>query len=116
MDRGIPSEEVLQEMRDRQTFYLVGTAKSKIQQYEQKWLNLPWQQVRESVEVKLFEQDGELYVLAKSAGRRAKEGAMRRKRLARLLGKLHALRHSLTATRFLAHALGGSQKRSRACL
>ena len=44
MDRGIPTEEVLQEMRDaaRHTFYLVGTPKSKIQQYEQKWLNLPW--------------------------------------------------------------------------
>src|SRR5208337_3129931 len=47
------------------------------------WLDLPWQTVRDSVEVKLFEQDGELYVLAKSEGRRAKETAMRRKRLAR---------------------------------
>jgi hypothetical protein len=61
--------------------------KGNIQQYEKKWLDLPWQKVRESVEVKLFEQDGELYVLAKSAGRRAKETAMRRKRLVRLLKK-----------------------------
>ena len=80
MDRGIPSEEILQEMRDpaREIFYLVGTPKGKIKQYEKKWLDLPWQKVRESVDVKLFEQDGELYVLAKSAGRRAKETAMRR--------------------------------------
>jgi hypothetical protein len=35
--------------------------------------------------VKLFAQDGELYVLAKSEGRQAKEIAMRRKKLARLL-------------------------------
>src|SRR5208337_1386105 len=85
MDRGVPTEEILQEMRDpaRQIFYLVGTPKGKIQQYERKWLDLPWQTVRDSVEVKLFEQDGELYVLAKSEGRRAKETAMRRKRLAR---------------------------------
>lgn len=111
MDRGIPTEEVLQEMRDpaRQTFYLVGTPKSKIQQYEQKWLDLPWQQVRESVEVKLFEQDGELYVLAKSEGRRAKERAMRRKRLARLLWKLQAMRHSLPTRDSLLMRLGAAK-------
>jgi len=93
MDRGIPTEEVLAEMRQAtDTFYLVGTSRSKIQQYERQWLELPWQKVRESVEVKLFAQDGELYVLAKSEGRRAKERAMRRKKLARLLWKLHAMR------------------------
>jgi Transposase DDE domain len=93
MDRGIPTEEVLSEMRQaRDTFYLVGTSRSKIQQYERQWLELPWQKVRESVEVKLFAQDGELYVLAKSEGRRAKERAIRRKKLARLLWKLHAMR------------------------
>jgi len=80
MDRGIPSEAILAEMRDpaREIFYLVGTPKGKIQQHEKKWLDLPWQKVRESVEVKLFEQEGELYVLAKSEGRQAKETAMRR--------------------------------------
>src|SRR6476469_10870672 len=84
MDRGIPSEAVLQEMRapERQTFYLVGTPKGRINQHEQKWLDLPWQKVRDSVEVKLYEQEGELDVLAKSGGRQAKENAMRRTRLA----------------------------------
>jgi hypothetical protein len=78
MDRGIPTEEVLEEMRtsDRGIFYLVGTPRSKVRQYEKKWLDLPWQKVRESVEVKLFAEAGELYVLAKSEGRRAKERAM----------------------------------------
>src|ERR1700693_4662298 len=75
--------------------YLVGTGKGKIKQYEKKWLDLPWHKVRDSVEVKLFEQDGELYVLAKSAGRQRKEIAMRRKRLARLLRELRAMRRSL---------------------
>jgi transposase len=46
------------------------------------------------VEVKLFAQDGELYVLAKSEGRQAKEIAMRRKKLVRLLRKLRAMRRS----------------------
>ena len=50
--------------------------------------------MRESVEVTLFAQDGELYVLAKSAGRQAKEIAIRRKKLARLPRKLRAMRRS----------------------
>jgi len=48
----------------------------------------------DSVEVKLFSQDGELYVLAKSEGRQAKESAIRRKKLVRLLRKLRAMRRS----------------------
>ncbi|HEX8882747.1 MAG TPA: IS1634 family transposase [Candidatus Acidoferrum sp.] len=96
MDRGIPTEEVLEEMRNsnREIFYLVGTPRSRVRQHEKKWLDLPWQKVRESVEVKLFADAGELYVLAKSEGRRAKERAMRRKKLARLLRKLRAMQRS----------------------
>jgi transposase len=96
MDRGIPTEALLQEIRTsrQDTFYLVGTSRAKVKQYEKQWLELPWHKVRESVEVKLFAQDGELYVLAKSEGRQAKENAMRRKRLARLLRKLRAMRRS----------------------
>jgi transposase len=111
MDRGIPSEETLREMRDpaREIFYLVGTPKGKIQQYEKKWLDLPWQKVRESVEVKLFEQEGELYVLARSEGRKAKETAMRRKRLARFLKKLRAMRRSLPSRVQLLMRLGAAK-------
>src|SRR6202790_3919699 len=111
MDRGIPTEEILQEMRDpaREIFYLVGTPKGKIQQYEKKWLDLPWQKVRESVDVKLFEQDGELYVLAKREGRKAKETAMRRKRLARLLKKLRVMRRSLPSLVQLLMRLGAAK-------
>jgi transposase len=96
MDRGIPTEALLQEIRTsrQETFYLVGTSRAKVKQYEKRWLELPWHKVRESVEVKLFVQGGELYVLAKSEGRQAKEMAMRRKKLARLLRKLRAMRRS----------------------
>jgi transposase len=96
MDRGIPTEALLQEMRSsrKETYYLVGTSRAKVKQYEKKWLELPWRKVRDSVQVKLFEKDGELYVLAKSAGRQAKEIAIRRKKLARLLRKLRAMRRS----------------------
>ena len=96
MDRGIPKEEVLAEMRapEREAFYLVGTPRGKIKKYEKRWLELPWRKVRDSVEVKLFAEAGEMYVLAKSEGRRAKEMAIRRKKLARLLWKLRAMRRS----------------------
>jgi len=96
MDRGIPTEALLQEMRTsrQETYYLVGTPRAKVKQYEKKWLELPWQKVRESVEVKLFAKDGETYVLAKSEGRQAKEMAIRRKKVARLLRKLRAMRRS----------------------
>jgi len=112
MDRGIPTEEVLKEMRtsDREIFYLVGTPRSKVRQYEKKWLDLPWQKVRESVDVKLFAEAGELYVLAKSEGRRAKERAMRRKKLARLLRKLRAMQRSGPRRDQLLLRIGAARK------
>jgi transposase len=112
MDRGIPSEAILKEMRepDRQTFYLVGTPKGKINQHAKKWLDLPWQKVRDSVDVKLYQHEGELYVLAKSEGRQAKEIAMRRKRLARLLRKLRAMRKSLPKRDQLLLRIGAAKK------
>jgi hypothetical protein len=112
MDRGIPSETILQQMREpeRETFYLVGTPRSRISQHEKKWLALPWQKVRDSVEVKLYQHEGELYVLAKSSGRQAKEIAMRRRRLARLLRKLRALRKSLPKRDQLLLRIGAAKK------
>ena len=112
MDRGIPSEAILQEMRDpeRQTFYLVGTPKGRIQQHEKKWLDLPWQKVRDSVEVKLYAHEGELYVLAKSSGRQAKENAIRRKRLARLLRRLRTMRKTLPKRDQLLLRIGAAKK------
>ncbi len=70
MDRGIPTEDVLAEMRapQREVFYLVGTPRSKIRQYEKKWLDLPWRKVRESVEVKLFADEGSCWPKARVGG------------------------------------------------
>jgi len=112
MDRGVPTEEILQERREpeRQTFYLVGTPKGRINQHEKKWLDLPWQKIRDSVDVKLYQHEGELYVLAKSEGRRAKEIAMRRKRLARLLRKLRTMRKSLPQRDPLLLRIGAAKK------
>lgn len=112
MDRGIPTEATLRYMREsgREMFYLVGTPKGRIGKHEKKWLDLPWQKVRESVQVKLYEHEGELYVLARSDGRQAKEIAMRRKRLARLLRKLRAMRRSLPGRDQLLLRIGAAKK------
>jgi hypothetical protein len=70
-------------MRAAQTpiHYLVGTPRGRLSKLEKAFLKLPWEQVRESVEVKLIEQAGELYILSRSAGRVHKERSMRGRRL-----------------------------------
>ena len=112
MDRGIPTEEVLAQMRDPppERFYLVGRPRGKIQQYQKQWLELSWREVREAVEVKLFARDGELYVLAKSQGRRAKESAIRRRKLVRRLRKLRAMRRSSPPRDQLLMRIGAAQR------
>jgi hypothetical protein len=90
-------------------FYLVGTPRGKIKQYQKQWLDLPWRKVRDSVEVKLFGQNGEMYVLAKSEGRRAKETAIRRRKLAGLLWKLRGMRRSCPARDQLLMRIGAAK-------
>ena len=93
MDRGIPSEEVLSEMRqaDPPISYLVGTPKGRLTKLERDLLNLPWQDVRAGVAVKLLPKDGELYVFAQSEDRVQKERAMRQRQLKRLVKRLKQL-------------------------
>lgn len=83
MDRGIPTEEVLAEMRaaDPPVRYVVGTPKGRLTRLERELLGKPWQEARPGVQVKLLPQDGELYVFAQSRDRVAKERAMRRRQL-----------------------------------
>ena len=83
MDRGIPTQKHLETMRNSQPpiHYLVGTPRGCLNKYEKELLPLPWQAVREGVEVKLMEKDKEVYVLAQSQDRRKKERGMRRRQL-----------------------------------
>ena len=94
MDRGIPTEETLASMRegDAPVRYLVGTPKGRLTRLEKVFLDLPWQEVRQSVNVKLLVEDGELYVLVHSEGRQLKERGMRRRRLKKLWRRLGELR------------------------
>jgi len=112
MDRGIPTEEVLSEMRASETpvYYLVGTPRGRLSQLEQGFLAKPWAQVRDTVQVKLVEQDGELYILARSGARRDKEQAMRRRRLKKLIKRLHELRQQRLTRDQLLLKLGAARK------
>jgi len=92
MDRGIPTEDVLGEMRRNGVSYLVGTPKGRLSQVEQALLDKPWQEVREGLTVKLLEESGEALVLARSADRQLKERAIRRRKLKALFNGLLALR------------------------
>ena len=80
MDRGVPTEEVLAEMRAAElpVHYLVGTPKGRLTRLERHLVAQPWQEARPGVQVKLSPQHGELYVLAQSRDRVAKSLPRRR--------------------------------------
>ena len=69
MDRGIPTEEVLMEMRSSvpPIYCLVGTPKGRLTILEADLLEGPWQSVRPGVEVKVLPQENELYVFAQES-------------------------------------------------
>lgn len=112
MDRGIPSEDALAEMRqaDPPVHYLVGTPKGRLSRLEKALLDKPWHDARPGVQVKLLAQDGELYIFAASRDRVAKERAMRRRRLKKLWRRLDALRHQRLSRDQLLLKLGAAKK------
>ena len=116
MDRGIPTEAVLAQMRqsDPPVCYLVGTPKGRLSQLEAQLLEGPWQNVRPGVQVKLLPQPGELYVLAQSRDRVNKERAMRRRQLRALCKRLGKLRQMKLNSRQLLLKLGEARGRHRA--
>jgi transposase len=93
MDRGIPTEETLEAMRqsDPPVLYLVGTPKGRLSRLEAQLAELPWQQAREGVEVKLLTQEKETYIFAQSLDRLHKERSMRRRQLKWLWKRLKEL-------------------------
>ncbi len=100
MDRGIPTEAVLHEMRHSgpPVKYLVGTPRGRLTRLEKQLVDKPWRSARPGVKVKLLAQQGELYVLAESHDRIAKERSMRRRRLKWLWARLKQL-SAMTLTR-----------------
>src|SRR5881409_555580 len=115
MDRGVPTEEVLAEMRaaDPPVHYLVGTPKGRLTRLEKHLIAQRWQQARPGVQVKLLPQEGELYVLAQSRDRVAKERAMRRRQLKRLWARLKQLSTMQLTREELLMKLGAARDQSR---
>lgn len=113
MDRGIPTEDVLQEMREAEApvRYLVGTPRGHLTRYEAALSSLPWEAVRESVRVKFLPKDNEVYLLAESRDRRMKERAIRLRKLRRFLLRLRELRQQKRIDRDkLLKKMGAAEK------
>lgn len=116
MDRGVPTEAVLEEMRagDPPVQYLVGTPKGRLNRLEQDLVTKPWRAARPGVRVKLLPQEGELYVFAESQERIAKERSMRRRQLKWLWSRLAQLRAMRPARDVLLMKLGSAQTKAPA--
>jgi len=116
MDRGIPTEEALAEMRqaDPPVWYLVGTPKGRLSKLEKALLGLPWQAVRQGVDVKLLPQEQEMYVLAQSHARIHKERAMRRRKLKWLWARLKQISAMELTREELLMKLGAARAKARA--
>jgi hypothetical protein len=116
MDRGVPTEAVLAEMRnsDPPVQYLVGTPKGRLNRLEKHLLQKPWQDAREGVKVKLLAEDGELYVFAQSHDRVTKERAMRRRQLKWLWKRLRQIAAMEISREELLMKLGGARSRTPA--
>jgi transposase len=116
MDRGIPTEDVLAEMRqaDPPISYLVGTPKGRLSKLEKALLGRPWQTVRQGVEVKFLPHEQELYVLAQSRARIHKERAMRRRKLKWLWARLKQISAMSLDREELLMKLGAARAKARA--
>jgi hypothetical protein len=114
MDRGIPTEAVLEVMRqaDPPVSYLVGTPKGRLSRLEQELLTRPWHKARPDVQVKLLPQDGELYVFAESKDRVAKERAMRRRQIKWLWARLKQLSAMQIKREELLMKLGAARQKA----
>lgn len=113
MDRGIPTEEVLAEMRESTppVHYIVGTPKGRLTKYEKRFLERDWEEVRPGVEVKDLAETGEHYILARSAKREGKERSMRKRRLKKLWKQLAKIRATKKQSRDeLLMRLGAAKK------
>lgn len=78
MDRGVGSEENVEFLRGGGRQYILGTPKSSLRKFERELLSEDWRQVHAGLEVRLVPAPGgnEVFILCRSAERRAKEQAM----------------------------------------
>ncbi len=101
MDRGIVSEENLAAIRKRGGQYLVGTPRRQMKRFEAELLQDDWTQVRADVEVKqvAIPSGEETYILCRTAARKEKEKAIRKRFSTRMEAALEALEKSIAGGR-----------------
>src|SRR6266849_1787214 len=101
MDRGIVSEQNLAAIRKRGGQYLVGTPRRQMKRFEAELLKEDWTRVRPDVEVKriAIPQGEETYILCRTAGRKEKETAIRKRFSTRMEAALEALKKSIASGR-----------------
>jgi transposase len=101
MDRGIVSEENLAAIRKRGGQYLVGTPRRQMKRFEAELVKDDWTQVRPDVEVKqiAIPQGEETYILCRTAARKEKEKAIRKRFSTHMEAALGALRKSIASGR-----------------
>jgi len=100
-DRGIVSEENLAAIRKRDGQYLVGTPRSQMKRFEAELLKDGWVHVRPEVEVKqvAIPQGEETYILCRTAGRKEKEKAIRKRFSTSMEDALKGLEKTIVAGR-----------------
>lgn len=84
MDRGMVSEDNLDELRKCDASYLVGTPKSTLKKFERELLDDDWERIEPGIEVKICKAPDnvrETFVLCRSPQRREKERAMRQRQI-----------------------------------
>ena len=94
MDRGVPSENTLAEMRKDGYRYLVGAPRGHLKVIGKKLDEAPWEQVQDGISVKVAKAadgTGDTFVLTKSTARSLKETAMRVKKIRGAMKTLRAM-------------------------
>lgn len=94
-DRGVVNETNLAALRGRGAQYAVGTPRSQLKQYEQQLLAGEWQDISQTVKVRLLPEGAETFVWARSKDRAKKEEAMRGRQVRGLMRDLVRLRRGV---------------------
>jgi hypothetical protein len=114
MERGIPSEDVLAQMRqsDPPVQDVVGTPKGRLSALEAQRTERPWQQARPAVRVKLRPRQGELSVFVQSQDRVHKARALRRRKLKARRARLQELQAQRPSYETLLLKLGAAKNQA----
>jgi len=116
MDRGIPTEKTLEQMRvsNPPIHYLVGTPKASLGRFEAQLSERPWVEVRGALRVKSLARENETYIYTESPERVNKERSMRRRALKahwKRLGELASLKRPIARDEMLVR-LGKAQEKA----